>query len=154
MVGVPPSSKTAAQPSGGLKSKGETPTGCFGTTSMGKSGRRAHQQVDRCCNCTQHSTSLTLGPSRRACECQNSWRQCMYCVCWRHCKNRGAFLLRTPGEGLYRHFRTGTQTPPANPSHFWAPQAAHRTKGGSAERGEGGGGNTLRTRRGEAGRTG
>ena len=61
----------------------------------------------------------------------------MDCVCWRQCKNRGAFLLRIPGEGLYRHFRMAEHSPLANPSHFRAPLAAHRTDGGSAYRGVG-----------------
>ena len=53
-------------------------------------------------------------------------------------KNCGAFLSRTPGEGLYGHFCTVGHTPPAKPSHQRAPQAVYRTEGGRAERREGG----------------
>ena len=52
-------------------------------------------------------------------------------------QNRGAFLPRIPEEGLYRHFRMAEHSPLANPSHFRAPLAAHRTDGGSADRGVG-----------------
>ena len=57
------SSRTAAKPSGGRKRKGKTPTGVCGINSTGKLAGRACCQVDWCCNCTRHSTCLTLGPS-------------------------------------------------------------------------------------------
>ena len=53
---------------------------------------------------------------------------------WCQCKNRGAFLLQTLGEGIYWHFRTATQTPPANPLNLREMQAAHGTEGGQEER--------------------
>ena len=58
----------------------------------------------------------------------------MDCVCWRQCRNCSAFLPRTPGEGLYGHFRIAAHNPPSNPLHSQAPQAAHGTEGGQEER--------------------
>ena len=52
-------------------------------------------------------------------------------------KNHSAFLPRTPGEGLYGHFRTGAHNPPAYTSHLRAPQAVLGTEGRREERGEG-----------------
>ena len=124
------SSKTAAHPSGREKRKGETPTGGLVINSTSKSGRRARQQVDRFCSCTRNSTCLMLGPSFQACEFRNARRQCMYYVCWRQCKNCGAFLTWTPGGGLYRHFRTAENTPRSKLLCIGVTRASGRTGGG------------------------
>ena len=51
-------------------------------------------------------------------------------------KNCGAFLPRTPGEGIYGHFCTVVHTPPTDPLRCRAAQAAHVTEGVRAETGE------------------
>ena len=134
MDGSASSSRMAAKPSGGRKRKGKTPTGFSGIHSTSKWSGQARRCVDRCCNCTRHSTCLTLGLSARACYCRNAQFQCTDCVCWRQCKNRGAFLSRTPGEGLLGHFRAVEHVPPANSLYRRAPVPAHGTKGGRTER--------------------
>ena len=133
-------SKMAAQPSGGGGGKGQKSYRGFSTHSTGNSGGRSRRHVDWCCSFTRHSTFLTLGPSSRTCECHNTRHHCTDCVCWRQCKNHGAFLPRTPGEGLLGRFCMAVYSPPANPLHRWDPQAGHGTKGRQSERGEGGGG--------------
>ena len=123
-------SRMSAKPSGGRKRKGKTPMGFSGIHSTNKWSGQARRCVDWCCNCTRHSTCLTLGLSARACYCRNARFQCMDCVCWRQCKNRGAFLSQTPGEGLLGHFRAVEHVPPANSLYRRAPVPEHGTKGG------------------------
>ena len=123
------SSRMASKPSGGRKRKGKISIGFSNTHSTVKLAGQASHQVDRCCNCTQNSTFSTLGASARACNCRNAWRQCVHCVCWLQCKNRGAFLPRMPGEGLLGHFRMVEHALPANSSYCQAPLLAHKTKG-------------------------
>ena len=79
---------------------------------------------------------IDIDPSTRGCDCQNAHHQCTDCVCWCQFKNRSAFLLRTPREGLIGHFRAVEHVPPVNPSHVRAPLPAHGTEGGGAGRGE------------------
>ena len=134
------SSRMAAQTSGGRKSKRKNPTVFSGTHSTGKSAGWECHQVDRCCNCTRHSTCLILGPSDRGCDCKNAWRQCTDCVCWCQFKNRSAFLLRTPRDGRIGHLSVAEHVPPVNSSHVRALLPAHGTKVGGGRREGGGGG--------------
>ena len=70
MVSGVSSLKKSAQPSGGRKKKGKTPTGGSGMYSTGKqkSGGISRQKVDQYCRCTRHSTFSVLGSSIRAYE--------------------------------------------------------------------------------------
>ena len=106
---------TAAGPSGGQKSKVETTTGGFGTSStVSRPSRRAREIVERCCSCTRHSTCSTTRPSARACECQKAGRQCTGCYFWGKCRNKGPLMpSRTTAQGLLGHFPWGAD-PPSN----------------------------------------
>ena len=115
MAGGVSRSATAAKPSGGRKRKGETPTGGFGMVStVSCPSRQARETVERCCNCTRHSTCSTTGPSARASGCRNSGWQCTGCYFWWRCKNWGRLMLSpTTTRGLLGHFPWGAD-PPTN----------------------------------------
>ena len=77
-----------------------------------------------------------LGLSDRACDCRNTRHQCTDYVCWRQCKNCGAFLPRTPGEVLLGHLRAAENVPHVKPLHLQEPLTDHGTEGGRAEKEE------------------
>ena len=108
---------TAAGPPGGQKSKEETPTGEFGTSSIVSRSRRwARKMVEQCCSCTRHSTCSTTGPSARACEFRNAGRQCTGCYFWGKCHNKGRLMpSSTTARGLLGHFPQGADPPAIDP---------------------------------------
>ena len=108
---------TAARPSGGRKSKGETPTGEFGTGStVSRSSRRVRKLVEKCCSCTRHLTCSTTGPSNRECKCRNAGQQCTGCYCWGKCKNKGQLMPPpTTMRGLLGPFPQGADPPTTDP---------------------------------------
>ena len=108
----------AAGPSGGQKSKGETPTEEFVTGStVSRPSRRVQELFKRCCSCTRHSTCSTTGTSAHVCECHNAGQQCTGCYCWGKCRNKGRLMSSpTTTRGLLGIFPRGPDLPATNPS--------------------------------------